>query len=108
MAKTYLANNQFSEAERSLLILQSENPLSDSINFELARLFFFKNEYKKAKTYIKHAIEQGENVENRYKLLAAEICEADGNIKEAIEIYKQILQLDPHNKISLDSIERLE
>jgi tetratricopeptide (TPR) repeat protein len=102
-------NNLFFEAQRLKVLNDNKgaidafekviafNPKNHASMFELARLYYAKQEDEKALKNISAAIKFEPN-NLWYNLVYAQILTVKENYKEAVEVYNKILELEPREQ----------
>ena len=72
------------------------NPYSGGVNYEMANIFVFQNDFSRAANYCEKAVKADpDNI--WYNLLYANILNSLGDTKQSIKIYEEIIKKYPEN-----------
>src|SRR5574344_212496 len=93
IADNFFAKGNFLRAEKIYLKLVEQEPENVNILVKLARIYIYQNNYKKANTFLKVALELGHDLEV-LKLLAY-VKFYLFEYYDAIVMYEQIIELEP-------------
>ncbi len=89
------------EYEQALILYEkctALNPEESSAYNEIAKLYFYFNEWDNAEYYIKQAIDLDSNNKWYYYLLL-DIYVMQNKLEEQIDVYSSLIQIEPHNPV---------
>lgn len=107
IAESYEGVDSIYEQKKALIECLKYNPDDAKINYKLGIIYNIQNDQATSMLHIKKAIELDDTfIEAKRKL--ALMFEHIGDTESAIELYEDILKLDPENKDILNNLEMLK
>ncbi|HOL48037.1 MAG TPA: tetratricopeptide repeat protein, partial [bacterium] len=103
LASSYYANNQYDSAIQYYTTFLNKTYPNYEVLFNLGKLYYLKNEFDTAINYLKDAIELNPLLTDAYLLLGNSYNKT-GKIKEADDIFENLLKIEPSNKYAINKI----
>ncbi len=107
LAATYERQNKMVEAANRLIALTKNAPTDVGLGFELSQLFLRMEKHDLAKAELERIIAVNPKYSNALWYLAS-VYEIQKDHQKAIEIIKQVVELNPGNKVALERLQNLE
>jgi len=91
LAESYAADGDYENAIKQYREILEKEPASSDIQRELAQVYIWDEQYDKAKEILRIILKNNPE-DSKAKLLFAKALQYSGEVKEAIKIYKELLQ----------------